>query len=349
MDVFEELKRIIAPFDIAQIDNALADRPSAFDVDARWYSNHEGPPKTTSDRGPFNGDALLAGMQAVCFLGTYLPAGDPRRLGVPRLHAKILARLAHPELLLFGGSRATKIEGKPYVAPGYQSNPSQHGVDTGALIVAHGYVYFRPARITEADPDNLARVRDAAELHYPLQTFPWSGLYHVWQAALSPGVAALVARAAETPVPAGRSELDPRLSAPAVVDAIAAHHKLDHDAATLYLQLLALVDCGDAPTRELNDWTQTRHKKAAAAVVAAGLVREQKLPRANRKFVLDSPWEVLFPPHPAVEQQKLPLYEARMVNGALAAPLGRVLPLRPMHELFAAAWQRSLAGDATPA
>ncbi|HMG52627.1 MAG TPA: hypothetical protein VK601_04075, partial [Kofleriaceae bacterium] len=167
MDAFDELKRIIAPFDVEQIDHALADRPSTFDVDARWYSSHEGPPKTTSDRSPFNGSALLAGIQAVCLLGSYLPAGDPRRLGVPRLHGKILARLGNPELLLFGGSRELKIEGKPYVAPGYQSNPSQHGVDNGAIIVAHGYVYFRPARIAASDTENVARVRDSVELHYP--------------------------------------------------------------------------------------------------------------------------------------------------------------------------------------
>lgn len=340
MDVFEELKRIIAPFSVEQIDNALADRPSTFDVDARWYSNHDGPPRTTSDRSPFNGDALLAGMQAVCLLGTYLPVGDPRRLGVPKLHAKILARLANPELLLFGGSRAPKIEGKPYVAPGYQSNPSHHGVDNGALIVAHGYLYFRPARILPTDTDNLTHARDAAELHYPLSTFPWSGLYHVWQAALSPGIAALVARAADSPIAPGGSELDPRLSAPDLVDAAASRLKLDRDAATLHLQLLALVDCGDAPIRELNGWTQTKHKKAAAALVSANLVLEQKHPRANRKFVLDSPWEQLFPPHPAVERSKLPLYDARMEGPALAAPLGRVVPLRPLHEIFAAAWQR---------
>src|SRR5882672_5771916 len=188
MDAFEELPRIIAPFPADQIDAALGDRPSTFDVDARWYTSHEGPPKTTSDRSPFNGDALLAGIQAVCLLGSYLPAGDPRRLGVPRLHAKILARLANPELLLFGGSRETKIEGKPYVAPGYQSNPAHHGVDNGTLIVAHGYVYFRPAKISEAEPDNLAKARDAAELHYPMSTYPWSGLYPVFHAAHSPGV-----------------------------------------------------------------------------------------------------------------------------------------------------------------
>lgn len=341
MDAFDELKRIIAPFPIDAIDAALADRPSTFDVDGRWYSSHEGPPKTTSDKTPFSGDALLAGMQAVCLLGTYLPVGDARRLAVPKLFAKIQARLANPELLLFGGARAPKIDGKPYVAPGYQSNPSEHGVDNGALVVAHGYLYFRPARIAADDEANLARVREAVELHYPMQTYPWSGLDPVWEVAKSAGVAALIARATDSPIAAGGSELDPRLSAPALVDEVAARRGLDRDAATLYLQLLALVDAGDAPTRELNGWTQTKHKKAAAALVAKGLVREEKLPRANRKFVFDSPWEQLFPPHPAVEQQKLPLYGARMERGALAAPLGRLLPLRPVHEIFADAWQRA--------
>jgi hypothetical protein len=340
-ETFDDLKRLIAPFPIDAIDAALADRPSTFDIDARWYSNHDGPPKTTSDKSPFDGNALLAGMQAVCMLGTYLPAGDPRRLGVPKLYAKILARLANPELLLFGGARAPKIEGKPYVAPGYQSNPSEHGVDSGALVVAHGYLYFRPARIPDDDAENLARVHDAAELHYPMSTYPWSGLDPVWQVAKSAGVKALVARAVDTPLPEGGSELDPRLSAPAVVDAVMARRGLDRDAATLYLQLLALVDCGDAPIRDLDGWSQAKHKKAAATLVAAGLVREEKLPRANRKFVLDSPWEQLFPPHPAMEHQKLPLYGARMERGVLAAPLGRLLPLHPLHEVFADAWQRA--------
>ena len=39
MDVFEELKRIIVPFNVEWIDQALADQPSTFDVDARWYLN----------------------------------------------------------------------------------------------------------------------------------------------------------------------------------------------------------------------------------------------------------------------------------------------------------------------
>ncbi|HEY0190271.1 MAG TPA: hypothetical protein VGC42_04065 [Kofleriaceae bacterium] len=341
MDVLDDLRRIVAPFDIGQIEAALADQPSTFDVDARWYTNHDGPPRTTSERTPFNGDALLAGTQAVCMLGSYLPVGDARRLAVPKLHAKILARLANPELLLFGGSRATKIEGKPYVAPGYQTNPAHHGVDNGPLVVAHGYVYFRPARLALDDEANHALARVAAELHYPTQTYPWSGLYPVWQTLLSPGVAAIIKNATVSPAPAGANELDPRVSVPALVDEVAARRGLDREAATLYLQLLALVDCGDAPIREVNGWSQAKHKKAAGVLVAKGLVIETKHPRANRKFVLDSPWEQLFPPHPACEQQKLPLYGAHLERGGLAAPLGRLLPLRPLAEIFAEAWSRA--------
>jgi len=342
MDVFEELQRIIAPFDGEQIDAALNDKPSRFDVDARWYTNHLGPPKLSLEKPAFDGDALIVGTQAVCMLGTYLPAGDPRRLGVPKLYAKILARLQNPELLLFAGSKETKVEGKKYVAPGYQSNPDHHGIDSGALVVAHGYTYFRPARIPADDTANIERVRDAVELHFPQSTFPWSGLYHVWQTALSPGVARIVERAVNTPIAAGASELDPRISAPEIVDQVAAKHGLDKEAATVYLQTLALVDCSDVMTRDVDGLSQAKQKKVQQTIVNANLASETKQPRANRKLALPGGWETLFPPHPAVETWKLPLYGASMVKGGLAAPLGRMLPLVPMHELFANAWKRAL-------
>ena len=336
VDVFEELGRCIAPFDLQKIDNALTDQPSQFDADARWHTHTDGWPHTTADRVAFDGNALVAGTIAVCMLGAYLPVGDPRRLGVPKLHAKILARLANPELMLFAGSKLTEITGKPYIPPGYQSQPQHHGVDNGAIVTAHGYVYFRPARCTS--PEDIARVRDAAELHYPQSTFPWSGLYHPWHALTSPGVAALVKRAAESPLAAGQSELDPRLSVPKLVDAAMAKHALDRDAATLYLQTLALVDCSDVSIRDINGWTQTTAKKAIAKLVSSKLAEERKELRANRKLQLPGTWEKLFPPHPAVEASKLPLYDAKMVGPALAAPLGRVVPLRPIHEIFEAAW-----------
>src|ERR1700753_657002 len=126
VDVLEELARCVAPYDVQKIVNALIDQPSPFDVDVRWHSHHDGWPHTTNDQGACDGNALVAGTLAVCMLGAYLPVGDPQRLAVPKLHAKILARLQNPELMLFGGSKSMKIEGKTYVPPGYQSQPHHH-------------------------------------------------------------------------------------------------------------------------------------------------------------------------------------------------------------------------------
>src|SRR5207247_1446161 len=45
-------------------------------------------------------------------------------------------------------------------------------------------------------------------------------------------------------------------------------------------------------------------------------------------------------PNPAIETWKLPLYEAKMLDDAVVAPLGRILPLRPVHVLFEDAFRR---------
>ena len=57
VDVFEELGRCIAPFDLQKIDNALTDQPSQFDADARWHTHTDGWPHTTADRVVFDGES----------------------------------------------------------------------------------------------------------------------------------------------------------------------------------------------------------------------------------------------------------------------------------------------------
>jgi uncharacterized protein (TIGR02996 family) len=341
MDVWKELARIVAPFDVSVIERALAGEPTRFDVDGQWYAHHHGDPRCMGKLDAFDGAALLAGTQAVCWLGTHLPVGDARRAAVPVLHAKIVARLANPELLLYSGSpQRRQLAGPPHRSYDWRGQPEDSGVDTGAIVDAQNYLYFRPALLV-GDADH-AIARSGAELNYPNQTFPYSGLYHVWRVARSPGVAAIAARAATSPLPGGAYELDPRRSAPAIVAEVRDRYGLDELAATLYLQLLALADCGDAWLREVNGWTKKTHDAAAGALLAAGLVITASHPRANRKLALAGTWEKLFPPHPAIERWKLEHHDARMDGKALAAPLGRVLPLRPVHELFAAAWQRTL-------
>ena len=326
MDVFAELKRFIEPFDASILEAALLGRDSIFDVDGTWKTHHHGRPRTAGPAA-FDGDALLAGMQAVCFLGTYLPPGDPMRRAVPKLYAKIVERLKNPELLLYGGYGEDTIAG-------------------GGVTVGSNYTYFCPAKLTN---EGTARIRDACLLSYPNATYPWASLYPAWSVVGTDGVKRLVERAGKTPVAAEGSELDPRASAPKLVADVMKARKLDEDAATLYLQLLSLVDCADVFTRALNGWTAAQHKKAGAKLVAAKLVNDTKHPRANRKLVLTGTWEKLFAPHPATERWKLDLYGARLEKKALAAPLGRLVPLRPIHELFEAAWARVAGADAPDA
>ncbi len=339
IDPMDELTRIVAPFDANILANAIAGKRTRFDVDGTWYAHHHGHPRCVGKIDAFDDRAMLAGIQAVCWLGTQLPAGDARRAAVPALYAKIVARLANPELLVYSGSpeRRPLEGGSPHRCYDWRGNELREGVDTGALVDSQNYLYFRPAKL--ADEADLVRARAGAELHYPNQTFPWSGLFHAWRVIASPGVVALVERAGKPAIPAGSYELDPRRSVPALVAEVAQHHGLPETAATLYLQLLALVDCGDTWLRQVNAWSKREHDRAGDALVAAGLVTSGKQLRANRKLALPGTWEPLFPPHPAIERNKLALYDAHMDGKGLAAPLGRVLPLRPIDELFAEAWR----------
>ncbi|MDQ3341156.1 MAG: TIGR02996 domain-containing protein [Myxococcota bacterium] len=315
MDVFAELKRFIEPFDASAIEAALLGRASVFDVDGAWKPHHHGRPRT-SGPAAFDGDALLAGMQAVCFLGTYLPATEPMRKGVPGLYAKIVARLANPELLLYGGYEEIQAG--------------------GGVVVGSNYTYFCPAKLTA---EGRARISAAAKLSYPNVTYPWASLYPAYSVVVD----------VEPLVACEHYELDPRVTSPALVAEVHRSRGLDEDAATLYLQLLALADCSDVLLRAVNGWTPGQHKKAGAKLAAAKLVNEQKQPRANRKYVLAGTWEKLFAPHPAIERWKLELYGARMEGKGLAAPLGRLVPLRPIGELFSAAWARVASADAPDA
>src|SRR6188768_1244182 len=210
MDVFAELKRFIEPFDASIIEAALRGRASVFDVDGTYQPHHHGRPRAP---GPlcFDGDALLAGMQAVCFLGTMLPPEDPMRAGVRRLYGKIVERLANPGLLLYGGY--TEIAGGD------------------GVIVGSNYTYFCPAKLNAR---GIVKISDASKLSYPNVTYPWASLYPAWSVVATPGVEALVACDAYELVPP-----------PALVAEVAQARKLDEDAARYYLQLLALADCAD--------------------------------------------------------------------------------------------------------
>ncbi len=98
--------------------------------------------------------------------------------------------------------------------------------------------------------------------------------------------------------------------------------------------------------QQWNDWKPGAWKKAVEALVAKGLVVEGKRPRAGREHFLEGGWEELSAPDLPLESWKIPLYGlTRNENGKLRAPFGQVLPLEPLHTLFAKAWARYAGGD----
>ena len=339
-----ELARIIKPFDPAIIWRALDGEHTLFDVDAAWSAHYHGQPRTVPrGRDAFDGDALLAAVQTIAFLGTNLAAGDARREALGELDRKLGKRLANPTLLLFGGLKAGrfKITGANYELPGADVYKKIHGVDTGALVASGGYLYFRPALLEDAT--DIALGEKATELIWPNQTFGFSGLFGVVRVYRSSSFRRLVDRATATPLSPGQYETDPRCTVPELVPGVEKQFGVSTSAAALYLQLLTLCDAGDKQLRAINGSTPAQHKKAVAELADHGLVETEKKPRANRAATLPGNWERLKSPQPAIETWKLPLFDARIEEGALWAPLGRLLPVRPIHETFEKAWNEVLS------
>jgi hypothetical protein len=95
-----------------------------------------------------------------------------------------------------------------------------------------------------------------------------------------------------------------------------------------------------APNPPFETW------KAAAWGAARELVIEAKRERAQRAFFLPGGWEALGAPNPPFETWKAAAWgAARDANGNMQPALGRFVPLRPLRELFAQAWERVERGD----
>jgi hypothetical protein len=115
----------------------------------------------------------------------------------------------------------------------------------------------------------------------------------------------------------------------------------------LYLQLLALAEPTDRNLRRWNGWTPQRHRRAAAELLAGGLVVRARRARAQRSLFLPGEWLSARPPDLPLEAWKAPLYDLERGSRGdeLRGALPCVLPQAPLHELFATAWARVQAGD----
>ncbi len=333
-----------------------------FSADAEWsYGKHENRYWTelTSNKpgDTFDDSALTAAAIAIPFLSYHLPVGEPARKDVPAIHQATLNCLKSAKLLLPLTQRHTydekdKDAGKTLLEKTLGKKSQKQGdgwAADEALVVgyAEGYqthLAFRPGQLkSEKDVERLSHMY---ELAYNMQESEESRSLESVKRIRSEGYQAICDRIKKTPVPEGGYETNPELSVPDLAREVEKKHKLSREAATLYLQFLTLPDCTTANIKTWNDWTTAAFNKAAKELEKKTLVLSAKRARAGRNYFLPGGWEALKIPHLPLETWKLPLYEiTRNSEGGLVVPLGRILPLQPVDELFQAAWQRILNGE----
>ncbi|MFK0104347.1 hypothetical protein [Streptomyces sp. NPDC091217] len=283
--------------------------------------------------------ALSGAVESLAALAYVLPYGHPLRAALPEGLAALRHRLSDPELLLDlgvawtekGGSTAVelrKVYGLPQTGGGDAHGRTRAG---DALVLRPWYrdmetVLVRPAALGGPDDPVLGLLEGlvgAGSRSGPrtLRTILGDDL----------------ARALAAEGPAGYAQ-DPSVCVPGLVAEVAAAHGLGEDAAALYLQLLALPDPTDRNCARWTGWKPARMKRARAELAAADLVVEAKRPRAGRTLFLPCGWRDLKAPALPVETWKEALYPVSDGD--------RTLPLVPVPELFARAWERVRAGDA---
>ena len=300
------------------------------------------------------------------------PLGDPVRAGIPLCRKLVLGRLADPELLVAVGAGNVVVDPgrsvwqllgaglgvREYRSPDATWTRGAAGTrvagsrDCGGLVVIawpwetldHGvvihkvHVFLRPAvALRPRQHDLLDRV--AATTAAAIDRLRGTGY------------GAIADRVRDSPVPRGGHEANPMLSVPDLVGQVADRLRLSVDAAALYLQLLVLRAPTSGRLTEINGWTPARCRSAAKRLVAAGLARSERRPGTSRRLFLPGEWvsggRVAggWPDDPPIEAWKLPLYEGWLSADRYASPLGRLIPLRPVHELYGTAWQRLSEGD----
>jgi hypothetical protein len=362
------------PMDARDLLYAVAEptRPSVFTQDGKYALDAYGNAERTDDGRDvppcFDGDAALSLAVYLMFAVPALPAGDRFRQSLPALLAAARTRLDNPDLLIALGSwyaESKKVEkaqkawfeslgGAQWAPPparrrrseAEEQNPPERGRDTGLLVV------YCDEDGTPNAAWRPAQARSAADIETVMRTHALFGDEDPSAEARavaflrSEAAQALADRAANTPLPAGRYENDPRASAPDVVAGAAATLGVDADAAALYLQFLALPQPTQRNVQQWNDWKPAAYKKAASLLTERGLLVEGKRPRAGREHFLPGGWDELAAPDLPLETWKAPLYGlTRAENGKLVAPFGQVLVQEPPHVLFARAWARYTGGD----
>ena len=123
---------------------------------------------------------------------------------------------------------------------------------------------------------------------------------------------------------------DPLVSVPEIVAEVANRFAVSTDSARYFLQVLALADPTDAHVRAWNGWRKSQLDKAAAPLVAQGLLVLGAHPGAGRGRFLPGAWQ------DGIEASKAVRY---LVWEGVGPILTKCPPLWSLDRLFAAAWR----------
>ncbi|WP_433059833.1 hypothetical protein [Dactylosporangium sp. CS-033363] len=284
------------------------------------------------DRGVDGDDLLVTVARGLPWLVRRLPAGDPIRAGLPAVLAAVRALTRDPAFELFvAGGDETALE-KVFAQLGLDVQRGEEELDAG-LFAANTRGYWRQVRVRPARMDGIDDPRvDALIEALDGTRHPMFALRTVLGDELTGWIDA----------PAAEAPHDPSRSAPELVARVSERHGLSADAATLYLQLLALPDPTDRNVAAWTGWKPARLKAARAELVGTDLVVEAKRPRAGRSLFLPGGWLAWKAPVLPIERWKKPL----LIGAGDSAPfLAAALPVAPAPALFRIAWERVEAGD----
>ena len=123
---------------------------------------------------------------------------------------------------------------------------------------------------------------------------------------------------------------DPLVAVPEIVAEVANRFSVSTDSARYFLQVLALADPTDAHVRAWNGWRKSQLDKAAAPLVAQGLLVLGEHLGAGRGRFLPGAWQ------DGVEASKAVRY---LVCAGMGPILTKCPPLWSLDRLFAAAWR----------
>jgi hypothetical protein len=293
------------------------------------------------------------------WLFAHLPVGHALRAQIPRVIERARARArAEGFAVSLGAVYLHGPEGEAKKSAIFQQVGGEPLVDgsEGRLAGAVRVVASASSITALAHPHRLTKPADWDHLSHVGALFASHGSYAPNLSMTLRALAlllredpmdALLARIETTPVPDGGYETNPAASARDVLERVRVRLDLDEDAATLYLQTLALLEPSKSNVLTWNGWTSARYEKAAKALVQRELALTAKRARAGRSVFLPGGWEALKAPHPPFESWKAPLYETtRDAEGKLRAPLNHFVPLEPVHAIFERAWARVEQGDA---